>query len=118
MSQVRNADGSILAVLSSFTFRNNYVATGSGATVPTGGRRSLSIQVVGVVVSASTWDVHLEGSNDGVNWTTILQHSTVTGNGAIVATGAALNVVKFVRTRVAGLTLGAAASIDVFVGLV
>ena len=71
-----------------------------------------SIQVKGTTAAATSWDVRLEGSNDGVNFQQILQHNATDGSVVFSATPA---VCSFYRIRVATLTLGSATNIVVSV---
>ena len=89
------------------------IATGDAIETPSP-VKSFAIQVVGVQVAATSWTVLLEGSLDGINFDTILTHTTTTGNAKIVWSGTNLFPSKFFRTRVTAVALGSAASIRVF----
>lgn len=69
-----------------------------------------SIQVKGTGAAPTSWDVRLEGSNDGVNFTQILQQNATDGAVVFSTTPA---VCAFCRIRVAALTLGSATNIVV-----
>lgn len=61
----------------------------------------------------SVWDVILQGSLDGVNWTTLLEHKNGTvALGVTTFSGANFNPVRFLRTICTGtLTLNGSAGI-------
>lgn len=90
-------------------------ATGSGAAIPVNGRTSYAIQVVGVGGTPTAWDVRLEGTVDGTNWTELMGHATGEGNGTVKFSGANRYPVDAVRFRVNGLTIAPATDIDCFV---
>ena len=70
-----------------------------------------SLQVKGVGASPTLWEVNLEGSLDGVNFSTILSHTTLIGDGINLFSGTTLFLAKYYRITVAVLTLGPATSI-------
>ena len=107
--------GTVTIVDQFSTRTDTYTATGSGTTVnvSTAPTKSYSISVKGTGAAATTWDVRLEGSLDNVNFTQILQHTNVTGDGIIQYAGATLSPSLYFRSRVAGLTLGSATNIVV-----
>lgn len=72
-----------------------------------------AIQVKGVGAAATAWNVVLEGSLNGVQYTTILTHTNASGDGATLYSGAALSPSLFIRSRVVSLTLGTATAITV-----
>lgn len=90
----------------------DFAATGNGTPlVSTSPLRSYSMEVdaVGAVTS---WDVRLEVSYDGTNWSQIGQHTNVTpgdGQSIFVADKPDFQV----RSRVAGLVLGGGTNITV-----
>jgi hypothetical protein len=71
-----------------------------------------TLQVKGVAVAATSWTVLLEGSLDGVNFTTLATHNATDGS-TIFAVD---KVCSWVRPNCTALTLGSATSINVFVG--
>jgi hypothetical protein len=103
------------SISSPFGFKvNSFTAPGSGETVSiASGVKSYSIMVKGVAVEANNWNVVLEGSLNGVDFTTILIHKKSTGNGVLLATETVLIPSLFFRSRVTALNLGAATSINV-----
>ena len=67
--------------------------------------------VIGLVTStAATWTVVLEGSLDGVTYTTILSHSNSDGT-AVKWTAANLYPVRYFRSRCSALTLNGGTSV-------
>lgn len=101
--------------LSSMMRTDNFTTTGTGVVVDAANIpvKSYSVQVTSVGLAASSWDVRLEGSLDGIKYTQILQHTTASGDGAVVYSGASMAPSTFFRSRVAGLLLGTATSINV-----
>lgn len=74
-----------------------------------------TIQVSGVPVAATLWEVILEGSVDGTNFSEILKHTTLTGDKQNLFSGTTLFLANYYRINVTLLTLGAATSITVSV---
>lgn len=112
--------GTVTTATSFSTRSDTYTATGSGVTVniSTAPLKSFSIAVKGTGGVATAWDVRLEGSLDNVNFTQILAHTNVTGDGVILFPGAVLSPCLYYRSRCSGLTLGPASNIVVtIVGL-
>ena len=105
-----------ITVSSAFSTRSDtYTGTGNGTTVNLTSTpvKAFSIQVKGTGAGATTWDVRLEGSNDGTNFQQILQHTNTSGDGAVVYSGATLSPTLYMRSRCAGLVLGGASNIVV-----
>ena len=73
--------------------------------------KHFAIQVVGTGAAATAWSVVLEGSLNNVNFSTIMTHTEVTGNGAVLWSGATIYPVLHFRSRVVSLTLGPATNI-------
>lgn len=92
---------------------DTYTGTGNGTTVTaTSAPISVfAIQVKCTGVAATSWDVRLEGSLDGVNFTQILAHTNVTGDGVVLWLGAVTSPCLYFRSRCVGLVLGAATNI-------
>ena len=105
-----------LASNTSTTF-DSVVGTGPSASVDISDSPMVTwtLQVVGVPVSASAWTVVLEGSVDGVNFSEILKHTTLTGDKQNLFSGTTLFLAKYYRINVTALTLGPATSISVSV---
>lgn len=97
------------------TRSDTFTTTGSGVlvTVTTTPLKAFSIQVKGTGTPATTWDIRLEGSLDGLNFSQILQHTNVTGDGAVVWSGTLFAPSLYFRSRVAGLSLGTATNVVV-----
>lgn len=94
---------------------DNYAAAGTGTTVNVSSSplRTFSVQVTGTGASATSWDVLLEGSLNGVNFTTLMEHTEALGNGVALFSGTNLQPVLYYRSRVVAVTLGAASAIAV-----
>lgn len=90
-----------------------YIATGSDASINVTANPTMaySVQVAGSPAAATAWDVRLEGSLDNTNFTQILAHTNVTGDGVVLFSAANLAPALYIRSRVAGLTLTPAGSI-------
>lgn len=88
---------------------DTYTTTGTG-NILQGPNKSFSIQVKGTGTAAGSWSVTLEGSNDGVNFTTIATHSS--GDGSTVFTTATWPCMYF-RSNCGSLTLNTATNIVV-----
>lgn len=63
---------------------DTYTTTANGTQVDVSGKpcSKFSLQVKGTGAAATAWNVLLEGSLDGTNYTTILQHSSANPLGA------------------------------------
>jgi hypothetical protein len=72
-----------------------------------------AVQVKGTGAAATTWDVRLEGSLNGTNFSQILAHTNTTGDGAVLWSGATSSVSRYFRSRCAGLVLGTATNVVV-----
>lgn len=92
-----------------------YTTTANGVTVDTSTSplSTYSIQVKGTGAGATTWDIRLEGSLDGVNFSQILQHTNTTGDGAVLWIGSSSAPSLYFRSRCAGLVLGGASNVVV-----
>lgn len=75
--------------------------------------KNVSLQVKCVGAAATAWNIVLEGSNDGVNWTVLITHTQADtdGNTKFQASGI-VTPVLYLRTRMASVTLGSATSIN------
>lgn len=82
-----------------------FTTTGNGSTINASSNplKSYSLQVV-ISGTVTVWDVRLEGSLDNVNFTQILQHTNVTGDGITVFSGSPLSPCTYIRTRCTGFT--------------
>lgn len=99
------------------TRTDTYSATGTGAVLTATAKplKSFALAVKGTGAAPTAFDVRLEVSLDGMNWTQVLAATNIApGDGGTVwqAVGA-LTPALYVRTRVAGITLGGASDIVV-----
>jgi hypothetical protein len=97
----------------SVTRSDVFTGIANGATLDASSKPmgSWSIQVKGTGAAPTSWNVVLEGSLNGVNFTIIATHSAT--DGSTVFSGAPKFPVLFVRSRVTALTLGTATNIVV-----
>lgn len=97
------------------TRADTYTVTGNGTTVSvlTTPVQAFGIQIKGTTAPATTWDVRLEGSLDGTNFSQIIAHTNTDGDGAVKWTGTTLSPSLYYRSRCSGLVLGAASNIVV-----
>lgn len=76
--------------------------------------RSFAMVVKGTGAAATYWDVGLEGSIDGVNYSTMLEHwSDLYPDGEVLFGGVISTPALYVRVKVYALTLGPATNIQV-----
>ena len=95
---------------------DTYTSTGTGIIYGTTYvLKSFAIQVTGTGATATAWNVVIEGSLNGTNYTTILSHTEATGNGQILFSSANLYPCVYTRSRVVSLTLGPATNIVVYI---
>jgi len=93
---------------------NTFTTTGTGTVLTTSlsfDQYALQVQVVGTP-TLTTWIVVLEGSLDGVNYSTILTSTNILGQG-VVWGSAMVAPTLYVRSRVVSLVLGLATNITV-----
>lgn len=70
-----------------------------------------ALQVKASTGAASAWDIRLEGSLDGANWTGIMSHSTPDGDGVMkVSTSPVVFPATYLRVRLNSLTFGSSAT--------
>lgn len=100
------------------TRSDTYTTTANGTQVDASSKpcSKFSLQVKGTGASATAWNVLLEGSLDGTNYTTILQHSSANplganADGATVWMDAGAPFLYFRSRSAATLTLGSATNI-------
>lgn len=97
--------------------QDTFTATGNGVTLDRAGYPGarFALQVTGTLTQVGTtvWTVILEGSLDGVTFTTILTHTyPATADGATVWQSAGVQTpCRYMRTRCSALTLGTATNI-------
>jgi len=98
---------------SDFVRQDTFTSTGNGVSVslPTPVQSfTISVKATGAVTS---WTALLEGSIDNTNFTTILTHTNVTGDGVALFSGGTLSPSLYVRSRVSELSLGSGTNIVV-----
>lgn len=107
--------GTVTANTAFATRSDTFGAAGNGTTVVATSTpyKAFSVQVKGTGAAPTSWDVRLEGSLDNSNFTAILTHTTTTGDGVVLYSGAALAPSLYVRSRCAAVTLGGASNIVV-----
>lgn len=107
-------------ILGKPTFRNDYsaiadtytaVANGSPVTLSTP-MKYFGIQLTGTGASATTWNVKLDGSLNGVTYTQLIQHTQADGDGATKWLASA-SPILYMRSRVSSLNLGGATNVVV-----
>jgi len=102
---------------SPFEYRSDtYTVAGNGVAVdltanPLGDFGLQAVQT-GTVTS---WDVRLEGSIDGTNYTQIVAHTNVDGSGVVKWSGASRSPSRYMRSRAAGLVLGAGTNVIAYI---
>lgn len=96
------------------TRTDTYTVAGNGVTVDASASplKYYSIQVKGTGAAATAWDVVLEASLDGVNFSQVLQHDTADGDGVVLWATTPAPALYF-RSRCVSLTLGSATNIIV-----
>jgi hypothetical protein len=94
-----------------------YTATGYGTVIDCSsvGASQFSLQVKGTGASATSWDVRLEGSLDGVSYTPLIQHTENSADGSIISSGTNQMLVRYLRVNVADVTLGPATNLKIVV---
>jgi hypothetical protein len=109
--------GTISAGKSQYTRTDTYTVAANGVTLDATAScaQFFSVQVKSTGGIASAWDVRLEGSLDNVSFTQILQHTNVTGDGAIVFSGNLSSPSLYFRSRLASITLGLATNVVVVI---
>jgi len=93
---------------------NTFTSTGTGTALTTSlsfDQYALQVQVTGTA-TLTTWNVVLEGSLDGVNFSTILISTHTLGQGVIWGNGLTAPTI-YIRSRVTNLFLGSATNIIV-----
>jgi hypothetical protein len=92
-----------------FNRSDTYTATANGTTVDATANpvKYFSIQVKGTGAAPTTWDIRLEVSLDGTNFTTIITHATADGDGIVKALASPFPA-RYFRSRCAGIALGGA----------
>jgi hypothetical protein len=94
---------------------DNFTATGPGKVISNHGipLKIFTLQVSSKSGTPTSWNVNLEGSLDGVKYTTIMSHvfPATNADGECVFSGGLISACLFVRANVTALTLGTSPSI-------
>lgn len=103
-----------LPILSKF-YTHDFAAAGTGAVqdITLNPFKSYSIQCVAVGGAMTSWDVDIECSLDGTNWTAVLNHATADLDGTIKFTGAAMYPARYFRANANDITLDTATALTV-----
>lgn len=72
-----------------------------------------ALSVTGVGGKLTSWTVTLDGSLDGVHWTTLLTHNSTEGSTVFESEGGS-RPVRYLRVNVTALSLGDASAAKVF----
>lgn len=94
---------------------SSFISTTSVQSAPL---QHFALQVSGKGAAATSWDVRLEGSLDGVGYSSLIQNSTADGDGSIkFSTTVPVNFapVNYMRAYVKNVALGSATKITVTV---
>jgi hypothetical protein len=105
---------SAVNMLGRLTGADTFTGAGNGVTISATVAivRSFGLQVKGTGAAPTTWTVVLEGSLNGVQWTTILTHTNGTNvDGATVWSNAVITPCLYFRSRCVAVTLGSASNI-------
>lgn len=96
------------------TRSDTFTTTANGTTVDVStsplSAFAVSVKQTGTVTS---WDVRLEGSLNNSEFTSILTHTNVTGDGVVLWTGTLEAPTLYFRSRCAGIVLGAGTNVVV-----
>lgn len=97
------------------TRQDIFTAVGDGETVDrtTAPLKKFGLQVKSTGSPATNWEVVLEGSLDGVNFSEVLNHTQGVGDGQVMWSGPLDSPCLHFRSRVLSLTLGTATNIAV-----
>jgi len=96
------------------TRSDNYVGAANGETIDTSlsPLSRFSLNVAGVNGIALSWEVVLEGSLDGITFSTILTHTQLAvGLGLTISSGGNSNPSLYIRSRCISVSLGSASAI-------
>lgn len=89
-----------------------FAAAGNAEFSAPNGALYYAIAVTGVGATATAWDVDLDASLDGTNWTTIDTHANSDGNGVVLYTTTP-TIAKNLRVILNSVTLGSASAVEV-----
>lgn len=102
--------------VNSLVSTDTYTSAGTGTThADTVPHRGFAVQVVGTGGVATSWNVVVEGSIDGVHFTPMLTHTEVIGDSIILWSSSNQFTSLSYRSRVVSLTLSPATNIVVTV---
>lgn len=95
------------------TRSDTFTAAGNGTTVnvATTPLSQFAVQLTGTGAAATLWTAVLEGSLDGVTFSTILTHNTAIGNGVVLWLSASVAPCLYFRSRLVSVTLGSATNV-------
>ena len=99
-----------------YHYSQTFTAAGDGAIhdLRINPCQTFSVQVGATGGTPTLWNVVLEGSLDGTNFSTILSHTSANlGLNSIIGTGNQVFPCTYIRIKVVTLTLGIATSITV-----
>jgi hypothetical protein len=113
------ADGSATDYMDRFTRSDAHTATGNGTALDMSaqGAKFYSLQVKGTGAAATAWEVILQGSLDGTNWTTLLTHRNDDSDPVVAsADGQTIYLpvptpMLHIRSRCVSVTLGSASNV-------
>lgn len=95
---------------------DTFISASNGATIDVS---TIPLKCFSLVVAATgpvtSWDIVLEGSINGTNYTTILNHTDTIGNGETVFSGVLTSPVLYFRTRCQSIVLGSGTNVVVTV---
>jgi len=99
------------------TRSDTFVSAGNGQTIDTSLNplSVFSLNVKGVNGIPVSWQVVLEGSLDGENWTTILTHTQLIGLGLTISSGSNSDPSLYFRSRCVSVVLGTASAIEAII---
>lgn len=101
-------------VINTLIRQDTYTAAANGTAYFHAGlaMKYFAVQAKGTGAAATAWDMRLEGSIDGTNYTQLLAHATVDGDGVTKWLSTASPCLYF-RSRCASITLGGATNVVV-----
>jgi hypothetical protein len=89
----------------------NVISTATSSQHPL---KFFALQVKGVGAAATSWDVRIEGSLDGSNFTPIVWHTASDGDGAVKgSTATFVTPYPIIRVKTNALSLGSATGITI-----
>lgn len=105
------ADSGVASILTSGSVTDTTPVVISTINTKSQPMKYYALEVKASTGAASAWDVRLEGSLDGSNWTGIMTHQTGDGDGTTkVSTSPVIFPAAWLRVRLNSLTFGSSAS--------